>query len=436
MGARTLKKVYISFSSDIIHSGHINLINRAAEYGEITAGVMTNEVVSSFDRYPITSLEERIKVLRNIKHISHVVVQDSLYYDDILEELHPDYVVHGDNWRTGDLAPIRQRLIEQLARQGGQLLEFPYTYSESLTGLEHSMQGKLGLPDARRPRLQRLLQYDRPLRVLEAHSGLSALIVEHAQAKKGGEIRSFDAMWVSSLCDSTVKGKPDIELVDITSRLRTIDEIMEVTTKPIIFDGDTGGLIEHFVYTVQSLERVGVSAVIIEDKIGLKKNSLFGTEAHQTQDDIEHFCEKIRAGKAAQRTKEFMIIARVESLILEQGQEDALARARAYVAAGASGIMIHSRQKTPDEILSFCDAFRQTDKTTPLVVVPTTFNSVREDELYRHGVNVVIYANHLIRSAFPAMQRTAQVILENGRALEASENCMGIGEILTLIPEQ
>lgn len=431
-----MKRVYMAFSTDIIHSGHINIINRAAELGEITAGVMTNEVVSTFDRYPVTSLEERIKVLRNIKNVAHVVVQDSLYYDEILRELKPDYVVHGDDWLTNGMAPIRERVLSVLQEWGGELVEFPYTYSDTLSDLEKSMQQNLALPDVRRPRLKRVLEYGRPIRILEAHSGLSALIVETASVKDGLETRQFDGMWISSLCDSTVKGKPDIELVDTTSRLKTIDEVMEVTTKPIIFDGDTGGLTEHFVYNIRTLERVGVSAIIIEDKVGLKKNSLFGTGAQQKQASIEEFSEKIAAGKAALQTREFMIIARIESLILEQGMEDALTRAKAYVRAGADGIMIHSCKKEPDEILAFCDAFRHFDAKTPLVVVPTTYNQITEEELYQHGVSIIIYANHLIRSAFPAMKNTALSILENHRSKEASQNCMPIKEILTLIPEK
>lgn len=272
--------------------------------------------------------------------------------------------------------------------------------------------------------------------MLEAHNGITGLIVEKTRVETPQGIRQFDAMWVSSLCDSTAKGKPDIELVDMTSRLNTIEEIMEVTTKPIILDGDTGGLVEHFVYNVQTLERMGVSAVVIEDKKGLKKNSLFGVNAQQQQDSIEGFCEKIAAGKNAQKTKDFMIFARCESLILEQGMEDALTRCRAYVNAGVDGIMIHSRQKTPDEVYAFCDAFRAEFPHVPIMVVPTTYNSVTEQELAAHGVNIVIHANHLIRSAFPAMQKTARTILANSRSLEADALCMSIKEILTLLPNQ
>ena len=259
--------------------------------------------------------------------------------------------------------------------------------------------------------------------------------METKKVNENGTVDQFDAMWVSSLCDSTSKGKPDIELVDLTSRVNTINEIMEVTTKPIIIDGDTGGKIEHFTYTVRTLERLGVSAIIIEDKIGLKKNSLFGTDVAQHQDSIEHFCQKIIAGKNAQVTTDFMIIARIESLILEKGMEDALLRAKAYVQAGADGVMIHSRKKSPDEIFEFCKKFRETDENTPIVVVPTTFNSVTENEFALHGISIVIYANHLIRSAFPAMEATAKSILQNGRCKEADEQVLPIKEILTLIPE-
>ena len=314
-------------------------------------------------------------------------------------------------------------------------MEFPYTVTpteETLSALDQL----LSLPETRRSRLKKLLRYKPCLSVLEAHNGLTGLIVEKTRVETPQGTRQFDAMWVSSLCDSTAKGKPDIELVDMTSRVRTIEEIMEVTTKPIILDGDTGGQVEHFVYNVQTLERLGISAIIIEDKKGLKKNSLFGTGASQVQDDVDSFCQKIRAGKNAQKSRDFMIIARCESLILGQGQADALARCRAYVQAGADGIMIHSIQKTPDEVFAFCDAFRREDSKTPLVVVPTTYNTVTEEELAAHGVNIVIHANHLIRSAFPAMQKTAQTILQHGRSLETKELCMSIKDILTLLPNQ
>lgn len=370
-----------------------------------------------------------------LKGVNRVVVQESLDYTEILEELRPDYVVHGDDWRTGYQAGIRQKVIETLKAWGGELKEFPYTHTPTEETLS-SLDQLLSLPESRRSRLRKLLQYKPCLSVLEAHNGITGLIVEKTKVETSRGIRQFDAMWVSSLCDSTAKGKPDIELVDMTSRLNTIEEIMEVTTKPIILDGDTGGQVEHFVYNVQTLERMGVSAVVIEDKKGLKKNSLFGVDAQQQQDTIEGFCEKIAAGKNAQKTKDFMIFARCESLILEQGMEDALTRCRAYVNAGVDGIMIHSRQKTPDEVYAFCDAFRQSCPHVPIMVVPTTYNSVTEEELAAHGVNIVIHANHLIRSAFPAMQKTARTILENGRSLEADGLCMSIKEILALLPNQ
>ena len=364
-----------------------------------------------------------------------MVVQESLDYTATLEKLRPDIVVHGDDWRVGYQANIRQRVIDALKGWGGELVEFPYTYTpteETLSALDQM----LSLPESRRNRLRRLLSYKPCLSVLEAHNGLTGLIVEKTAVETPEGRRQFDAMWVSSLCDSTAKGKPDIELVDMTSRLRTLEEIMEVTTKPIILDGDTGGQVEHFVYNVQTLERMGISAIIIEDKKGLKKNSLFGAGVGQQQDTIEDFCAKITAGKNAQKTRDFMIIARCESLILEQGLEDALTRCHAYVAAGADGIMIHSRQKTPEEVYAFCDAFRREDPKTPIVVVPTTYNAVTEAELAAHGVNIVIHANHLIRSAFPAMQETARLILEAGCSQPADQKCMSIKDILALLPNQ
>ena len=430
-----MKQVYICFSTDILHNGHLAILKRAAELGEVTVGLLTDEVVATYKRYPLIPLDERVAMFESLKTVSRVVVQESLDYTDILERLRPDIVVHGDDWRVGYQANIRQQVIETLKAWGGELVEFPYTHTpteETLSALDQM----LSLPESRRSRLRKLLAYKPCLSVLEAHNGLTGLIVEKTAVDTPEGRRQFDAMWVSSLCDSTAKGKPDIELVDMTSRLKTLEEIMEVTTKPIILDGDTGGQVEHFVYNVQTLERMGVSAIIIEDKKGLKKNSLFGAGVGQQQDTIEDFCAKIAAGKNAQKTRDFMIIARCESLILEQGLEDALARCHAYVAAGADGVMIHSRQKTPDEVYAFCDAFRKVDPKTPIIVVPTTYNAVTEAELAAHGVNVVIHANHLIRSAFPAMQETARRILTAGCSRTADELCMSIKEILALLPNQ
>lgn len=430
-----MKSVYICFSTDILHNGHLNILKKAEQLGEVTVGILTDEAIASYKHYPLLPLEERKAMFESLKGVHRVVVQESLDYTDILHQLKPDIVVHGDDWLVGYQANIRQKVIETLKEWDGELVEYPYTVTpteETLSALDQL----LSLPETRRSRLKKLLSYKPCLSVMEAHDGLTGLLVEKTRVETANGTRQFDAIWVSSLCDSTAKGKPDIELVDMTSRLNTIEEIMEVTTKPIVLDGDTGGQIEHFVYNVQTMERLGVSAVIIEDKKGLKKNSLFGTNAGQVQDDIEAFCQKIAAGKNAQKSKDFMIIARCESLILGMGQEDALKRCHAYVKAGADGIMIHSVQKTPDEIFAFCQAFREDDPKTPIVVVPTTYNTTTEDELAAHGINMVIHANHLIRSAFPAMQKTAQTILEHGRSYEVNDMCMSIKEILGLLPNQ
>lgn len=429
-----MKKVYLCMSTDIIQTGHINVIEKAAELGEVTVGVLCDECVAMYEKYPILPLEERMKIINNIKGVSHVVVQDDIYYDKILKELKPDIVVHGDNWKKGYQKDVRERVIKMLAEWGGELVEIPYYKSPNLNLFERAMMECRGVPEVRRQILRRQIASGEIVKVMVAYDGLSALLVEKTSIEKDGEKRQFDAIWVSSLCDSTAKGKPDIELVDLTSRVSSLNDMMEVTTKPIIFDADTGGLIEHFVYNIKTLERIGVSAVIIEDKIGLKRNSLFGNDVEQHQDSIEHFCMKIREGKKALTSSTFMLIARIESLILEQGVEDALERARAYVAAGADGIMIHSRAETPDEIFAFVDAFRAEDKDTAIVVVPTTFNKVREDEFKEHGVNIVIYANHMLRAAFPAMKKVVTSVLENERCYEASQDCMSIKEILSLVP--
>lgn len=428
-----MKTVYMCFSTDILHSGHIAIIRRAAALGELTVGVLTDEAIATYKRYPLIPLEERIHLVESISGVAGVVVQNTLSYRQAILERKPDVVVHGDDWRTGVQSGVRAEVVELLSAYGGELVEFPYTHcitEEALTALD----SRLNMPEIRRARLKHLMQLKPCLSVMEAHNGLTGLIVEKARVDQDSCVKTYDAMWISSLCDSTAKGKPDIELVDWTSRIQTVEEIMEVTTKPVILDGDTGGQTEHFIYNLRTLERLGVSAVIIEDKVGLKRNSLFGTAAKQTQDSIASFCAKISAGKKAQRSKDFMIFARCESLILEQGMEDALERCRAYTQAGADGVMIHSRRKTPDEIYEFMQKFRQTNPVTPIIVVPTTYSQVTISELGAHGANIVIYANHLLRSAFPAMTEVARRTLAEGRTPD--ELCMPIKEILTLIPEE
>ena len=430
-----MKTVYTCFCTDIIHAGHLNIIEQAHKYGRVVVGALSDEALIKYNKFPTISLEERIKLYESLEGVDKVVVQNSMMYDEVIEELHPDYVVHGDNWKEGPESAIRENVLKCLASYGGELVEVGYTYNPTVKKIDRQLREKLSMPEYRRKRLRQLLDIRPVVKAIEVHSGLTGLIAEKTVVEHDGELDQFDAMWISSLCDSTAKGKPDIELVDMTSRFRTIDDVTEVTTKPIIFDGDTGGLTEHFVYTVRTLEKMGVSAIIIEDKTGLKKNSLFGTEVEQTQDTIENFSAKIRAGKNAQLTDDFMIIARIESLILERGMEDALERARAFVKAGADGIMIHSRKKDPAEILEFCDKFRQDNKRTPIVVVPSSFNTITEEELAEHGVNVVIYANQLTRSAFPAMQKTAEDILRFHRAKEVDDRLMPIKNIITLIDE-
>lgn len=430
-----MKTVYTCFCTDVIHDGHLNIINEAKKYGKVVVGALSDKALIRYNKFPTISLEERVRLYRSIEGVDSVVVQNDMLYEDVIPQLKPDYVVHGDNWSLGPESAIRNRVKELLAEYGGKLIEVAYTYNENVKKIDQRLKEKLAMPEYRRKRLRDLIQMCPIVKTIEAHSGLTGLIAEKTVVENNGKLDQFDAMWVSSLCDSTDRGKPDIELVDMSSRMRTIDDIMEVTTKPIILDGDTGGLTEHFVYIVRTLERMGVSAIIIEDKTGLKKNSLFGTEVEQTQDSIENFSAKIAAGKKAQLTDDFMIIARIESLILERGMKDALDRARAFVKAGADGIMIHSRKKDPSEIFEFCDRFREEDSTTPLVVVPTSFNSVTEEELSAHGVNIVIYANQLMRAAFPAMKKTAELILNSHRALEADSMLMPFKEIITLIDE-
>lgn len=429
------KTVYLGMIGDIMHPGLINIINEATKYGDVMIGLYTDKAIATHKRLPYLTYEQRKQVIESIKGVNTIVPQDDWSYVPNLVKYKPDYLIHGDDWLYGPDKYIRDEVFKVMEAMGGQVIEVPYTKGISASGLKEAIDSLGVTPQARLASLRRLISAKPIVRIMESHCGLTGLIIEHTKVEVGDEVREFDGMWASSLTDSTSKGKPDIEAVDLTTRLHDLNDSLEVTTKPVIYDGDTGGKTEHFVFTVRTLERLGVSAVIIEDKVGLKQNSLFGTDAVQTQDTIEGFCSKIKAGKEAQVTRDFMIIARIESLIAGKPVEDALERAFAYVAAGADGIMIHSKNKDGMDIKEFCQRFREKDNHTPIVAVPTTYAQFTEEELASWGINIVIYANHMLRSAYPAMVKCAERILETTRCLEASEEyCMPIKQILNLIP--
>ena len=429
------KTVYLGMIGDIMHPGLINIINEGARYGNVMIGLFTDKAIATHKRLPYLTYEQRKQVIESIKGVSTIVPQDDWSYVPNLEKYKPDYIIHGDDWKEGPAKYLRDEVLKVMEGLGGKVIEIPYTKGISASGLKQTIDSLGVTPQARLASLRRLITAKPIVRIMESHCGLTGLIIEHTRIEVGNEIREFDGMWASSLTDSTSKGKPDIEAVDLTTRLHDLSDSLEVTTKPVIYDGDTGGKTEHFVFTVRTLERLGVSAVIIEDKVGLKQNSLFGTDAVQTQDTIEGFCSKIQAGKEAQITNDFMIIARCESLIAGKPVEDALERCHAYVAAGADGIMIHSKNKDGQDIKAFCQRFREVDNHTPIVAVPTTYGQFTEAELAEWGINIVIYANHMLRSAYPAMVKCAERILETTRCQEASEEyCMPIKQILNLIP--
>ncbi len=430
----TKKVIYIGMTADIMHPGLIHIIKEAAKYGNVLIGLLTDRAIADHKRLPYLTYDQRKEIVENIKGVSEVVPQNEWSYAENLRKYKPDYIIHGDDWKNDSLNNIREEVFRVMNEIGGEVIEIPYTHGINSSSLDKEIKSIGTTPDIRLKSLRRLVNAKSIVRILEAHDGLCGLIIENLSIEKGDKKVSFDGMWSSSLTDSTSKGKPDIEAVDLTTRLHDLNNILECTTKPIIFDGDTGGKIEHFVFTVRTLERHGISAVVIEDKIGLKKNSLFGTEVLQMQDSIEGFCEKIRAGKNAQVTSDFMIIARIESLIAGKTVNDALERAYAYVGAGADAILIHSKNKSGEDIKEFCISFREKYKHIPVVVVPTTYDHIYELELQKWGINIIIYANHLLRAAYPAMVNAAKTILENERAYEVREVCMPIKDILELIP--
>lgn len=428
------KTVYLGMTADIIHPGLVNIINKGAQLGELTVGLLTDKAIAEYKRLPYLTYEQREKVVSSIKGVARVVPQEEWSYVPNLRKLRPDYIIHGDDWKTNYLKSVRDDVFEAVKEWGGEVVEIPYTKGINSSSLVENALSIGTTPDVRRAALRRLIAAKRVVRIMEAHSGLSGLIVEKTEVDGKDGPRSFDGMWSSSLTDSTDKGKPDIEAVDITQRMQSLTDILECTTKPIIYDGDTGGIAEHFVFAVRTLERNGVSAVIIEDKKGLKKNSLFGTQAKQELSSTEEFCHKISEGKKAQVTADFMIIARIEEIIAGHSIDEALEKAFSAVEAGADGVMIHSKDKTGEDIKEFCRRFRGKYTDVPIVLVPTTYNQFTEAELSDWGANVIIYANHMLRAAYPAMKKCAETILKAGRSLEVNDICMPIKEILELIP--
>lgn len=429
-----MSTVYLGLTGDIIHPGIINIIQEATKYGEVLVGLLTDSAIATHKRLPYLDYEQRLAVVQHIKGVSRVVAQEEWSYVPNLRVYKPDYIIHGDDWKVGPARTLREQVYAVMEELGGTVIEIPYTKGIDATALSEQMKAIGTTPEIRLRTLRRLIHAKPIVRIMEAHSGLSGLIVEHASVMQEDGLHCYDGMWSSSLTDSTSKGKPDIEAVDLTNRLQDLTNILECTTKPIIFDGDTGGMAEHFAFTVRTLERNGISAVIIEDKQGLKKNSLFGTDVEQHLAPIEDFCLKITTGKHAQVTKEFMIIARLESLIAGGTVDEALERARAFIAAGADGIMIHSKEKDGLQVREFCLQFRSEFAHVPLVLVPTTYNQFTEAQFHQWGANVVIYANHMLRASYPAMKRVAETILTHGRSLEADDQCMPIKHILDLIP--
>jgi len=426
------KKIYVGLSADILHEGHINILKKAKSLGDVTVGLLTDKAISSYKKLPLLNYKQREIVLKNIKYVNKVIPQDTLDYTNNLYKLKPNYVVHGDDWKKGIQKKTRGNVIRLLKKNKGKLIEIPYSKNISSSFIKSTLVNHL-TPTSRVSILKRLLDNKKIVRVIEAHSPLSGLIAENIKFKKGEAINQFDAMWSSSLTDSSVKGKPDNQALDFSSRFNGLGDIFDVTTKPLIFDADNGGRLEHLPFAIRTLERLGVSAIMIEDKVGLKKNSLFKDQSGAKQDSIKDFCKKIELIKKTRSSKDFLIGARIESFILGKGLNDGLKRAKAYSEAGADLILIHSKEKTPKEIFSFARIFTKTKYFKPLVSVPSTYSKTTESMLTKNGFQIVIYANHMLRASYPAMEDAARNILKNKRSFELEKKISSVSEVINLI---
>ena len=430
---KTKKKVYVGLAVDIIHEGHINILKTAKKYGDVTVGLLTDEAIASYKNIPHLDYKRRKIIIQNIKYDKKVIPQKTLSYIPNLNLLKPNFVVHGDDWKIGVQKKTRSDVIKTLKKWSGKLIEPKYTKDISSTIIKNKIFEIGALPQNRVSRLKRLLLSKDIVRILESHNSLTGLIIENLKINKKNINVEFDGMWSSSLTDSATKGKPDNSSVDFSSRISSLNEMMDVTTKPLVFDADNGGQLEHLPFLIRSLERSGVSAIIMEDKIGLKKNSLFKNQSDTKQDKPETFAKKIKEICNSRQSNDFMVIARIESFIVGKGLNDALKRAEIYSKAGADAILIHSKEKTPAEIFSFAKKFKKSKNFIPLVSVPSTYSKVYEKDLIKNGFKLVIYANQLLRAAYPAMQYTAKKILENSRAFEVEKKIIPIKEIINLI---
>ena len=427
------KIVYVGLSADILHRGHINILKTASSYGDVHVGLLTDKAIASYKNIPYLDYKKRKVVLENIKYVKKVIPQKTLDYVENLNLIKPDYVVHGDDWKTGIQKETRKRVIKVLKKWSGKLVEPKYTKNISSTSIKKEMLNIISSPENRVSRLKRLMASKDIVRILESHNALTGLIIDKIKIIKNKKTLEFDGMWSSSLTDSATKGLPDNSSLSFSARISSLNDLMDATTKPLVFDADNGGQIEHLPFLVRSLERSGVSAIILEDKIGLKKNSLFKNQKDTKQDKPKVFAKKIMKICKSRQSQDFMVIARIESFIVGKGLSDALKRAEIYSKAGADAILIHSKEKTPAEIFSFAKEFRKSKNFIPLVSVPSTYSKVYEKDLIKNGFKLVIYANQLLRAAYPAMQNTAQIILKNSRSFEADKKIIPIKEIISLI---
>lgn len=426
------KTIYVPLAVDILHTGHLNIINKAKKYGDVVIGLLSDKAIAEYKSLPSLGYNERLNIVKNLKNVKKIIKQETWDYSKVLEKLKPDYFIHGDDWKVGIQKKTREKVKKILEKNNGKLIEVPYTKNISSSSIKSSLINYL-TPPSRTSILNRLIQSKRIVRVIESHSPLSGLIIENLKFENKKKIEQFDAMWSSSLTDSSIKGKPDNQSLDFSSRFNGLGDLMDVTTKPLIFDADNGGRLEHIPFTVRTLERLGVSAIMMEDKIGLKKNSLFSDQSGATQDSIKSFCKKIDLIKKTRNSKDFLIGARIESFILGKGLNDGLKRAKAYSEAGADLILIHSKAKTSKEIFSFAKIFKKTKQYKPLVSVPSTYSKTSEKDLIKNGFKIVIYANHMLRAAYPAMKNAAETILKNQRSFELEKKISSVKDVINLI---
>jgi len=403
------KTVYVGMVGDMLHVGHINILKTAARLGRVTVGVLTDRAVVGYKRLPLLAFEDRVRVVESIADVAAVVPQKTLSYVENLRALRPDYVVHGDDWRYGDqVSRARAEVIATLGEWGGELVEVAYTKGISSTAIHRSGAADALFSGTRQGRLRRLLAAKPTLRIVEAHSGLSAKIAAEVRGPDGAT--GFDAVWQSGLTDAIHRGKSDGGAVDRGRRLQAVEEILDAGPLPLIYDGRAAGRPETVFDLTRALDKAGVSALCLGDRSDPDRT---GPEMSPAETVAQ-----IEAVRAACPTGAVMAISRIVVAAPGNGGsgalDRALDRALALLEAGSDAVMFDSAADTAEPILDIAARLRRQRRDVPLFAAQSDRWGAPIHRFENAGIDAVVYETHLLRATVAPMRRAATALLAEG----------------------